>query len=89
MRKTEILINKPLYWGLSLLDLNKTAIDELYYDYVKPKSGQSTNLCYMDSDSFIVHVKTNDIHKGIVEDVETRFNTSNFVLDRPLPKAKK
>ena len=43
----------------------------------------------MDTDSFIVHVKADDIYKNITEDVETRFNTSNFELDRPLPKGKK
>ena len=82
-------MNKPLYLGLSLLDLNKTVMYELQYDYVKTKSGQSTKLCHLDTDSFIVRVKTKDIYKGIGEDVETTFNTSNFVLDRPLPKARK
>ena len=39
----------------------------------------------MDTDSFIVHVKTDGIYKDIAEDVETRFDTSNFEIDRPLP----
>ena len=43
----------------------------------------------MDTDSFIVHVKIDDIYKGIAEDMETRFETSNFEVDRPLPKGKK
>ena len=42
----------------------------------------------MDTDSSIFHVKTEDIYKYIAEDVETRFDTSNFELDRPLPKGK-
>ena len=42
----------------------------------------------MDTDSFIVHVKTDDVYKGIAEDVETRFHTSNFEINRPLPKGK-
>ena len=42
----------------------------------------------MDTDSFIVHVKTDDIYKGITKDVETRFDTSNFETDRSLPKGK-
>ena len=42
----------------------------------------------MDTDSFIVYVKTDDICKGIAEDVETRFDTSNYELSRPLPKEK-
>ena len=46
------------------------------------------NFCYMDTDSFIVHVKTDDIYKDIAEDVETRFDTSNFEIERPLPTGK-
>ena len=52
------------------------------YDYVKPK------LCYIDADSFIVQIKTDDIYKDIAEDVETRFETSNYELDKPLPNRK-
>ena len=43
----------------------------------------------MDTDSFIVCMKINDIYKNITKDVETRFENSNYKLDRPLPKAKK
>ena len=78
MRKTQILMNKPVYLGLSILDLSKTVIYEFWYDYVKPKYGENAKLCYMDTDSFIVHVKTDDIYKDIAEDVETRFDTSNY-----------
>ena len=56
--------------------------------YVKSKYGENTKLCYMDTGSFIVHVKTEDIYKDIAEDVEARFHTSNFEIDRPLPKGK-
>ena len=61
---------------------------EFWYDYVKPKYGENEKLCYMDRKNFIVHVKTNDIYKDIGEDVETRFDTSNFELGRPLLKGK-
>ena len=71
LRKTQILINKPVYLGLSVLDLSKTVKYEFWYDYVKPKYGESANLCYMDTGSIIVHVKTDDIHKDIAEDVDT------------------
>ena len=60
-----------------------------WYSYVKPKYDENANLCYMGTDSFIVHVKTEDIYKDIAEDFETRFGTSNFELDMPLPKAEK
>ena len=62
---------------------------EFWYDYVNPKYGEKAKLCYMDTDSFIVHIKTGDIYKGIAEDVETRFGTSNYELVKPLPKGKK
>ena len=62
---------------------------KFWYDYVKPKYGENEKLCYMDTDSFIVHVKTDNIYKDMAEDVETRFGTSNVEIDRPLPKANK
>ena len=89
MRKTQILINNPVYLGLSILDLSKTVMYEFWYDYVKPKYGENAKHCYMDTDSFIVPVKADNIYKGIAEDVETRFCTSNFEIDRPLSKEKK
>ena len=59
---------------------------EFWHDYVKPKYGEKAKLCYMDTDSFIVHVKTSDIYIDIADDVETSFGTSNYELRRPLPK---
>ena len=57
MKKTQILINSPIYLGLSILGLSKTVIYEFWYDYVKPKYGENAKMCYIDTDSFIVHVK--------------------------------
>ena len=88
MKKTEILMNKPVHLGLSILELSKILMYEFWYDYVKPKYGEKVKLCYVDTDSFIVYIKTDDIYKDIAEDVETRFDTSNYELDRPLPKGK-
>ena len=75
-------MNKPVYLGLSILDLSKTVLYEFWYDYLKPKYGENVKRCYMDTDSFIVNVKTDDIYKDIAEDVEKRFNTSNYEKDR-------
>ena len=87
MRKTQILtIKQCVYLGLLVLDLNETVMYEFWYNYVKPKYGENAKRFYMDADSFIIHVKTKDIYKDITEYVETRFDTSNFELDRPLPK---
>ena len=61
MRKNQMLMSKPVYLWLSILDLSKTVMYEFWYDYVKSKYGEKANLCYMDSDSFIVHIKIDDI----------------------------
>ena len=61
---------------------------EFQYDYVKQKYGENAKFCYMDTDSFNFHVKTDDIYKDIAEDFEKRFETSNFEIDRPLPIGK-
>ena len=45
-------------------------------------------LCYMNTDSFIVYKKTEDISINIAKDVETRLDTSNYELERPLPRGK-
>ena len=74
-------MNKPVYLGLSVLELSETLMSEFWYDYVKPKYGEKAKLCYMDTDNFIVYIKTDDVCKNIVEDVETRFNTSNYELN--------
>ena len=81
-------MKKPVYLGLSISGLSKFVMYELWYDYVKPKYVENAKFCYMDTNSFIVHVKTEDIYKDIAEDIETRFDTSNFELGRPLPKGK-
>ena len=88
MKKTQITMNKSVYLGLSILDLSKTVMYEFSYDYVKPNYGKNAKLCYADTDSLIVDVKTDDIYKDIVQDVETRLDLSNYEIDRPLPRGK-
>ena len=55
MKKAEILTNKPVHLGLSILELRRILMYEFWYDYVKPKYGEKAKLCYMDMDSFIVY----------------------------------
>ena len=86
MKKTDVLMNKPVYLGHSILELSKIVTYEFQYDYVKPKYVKKVKLCYMDMDSFFVYIKADDVYKDIVEDLETRFDTSNYELDRLLPK---
>ena len=88
MRKTPLFMNKPVFLGLSIQDLSKTVMYEFWYNYVKQKYGENGKLCYMDRESSIVHVKTEDIYKDITEDVETRLYTSYFEPDRPMPNRK-
>ena len=88
MRKTQILMNKPVYLGLLILDLSKTIMHEFWFNYIKPKYDKNAKLYSMDTRSFIVYAKTDDIYKDIAEDVEIRFDTSNFEIDRPLPKGR-
>ena len=61
---------------------------ELWYDYMKPKYDDSVKLCYMDTHSFLMHIKTEDFYKDIANDVEKRFDTSNYEVNRPLPTGK-
>ena len=82
-------MNKPACLGLLILELNEILMYEFWYDYAKPKYGEKVKFSYMDTDSFIVYLKTRGIYKDITEDVETRFDTSNYVLDRLLRKRKK
>ena len=65
-------MNKPVYLGLSTLELDKIIIYEVWYEYVEPKYGERAKLCYMDTD--ILYIKADDIYKGIAEDVETIVN---------------
>ena len=66
-------MNKLVYLGLLILDLSKILMYEFQYDYVKPKYSEKVKLCYMDTDSFISHMKTENIYKDIAEDVQSRF----------------
>ena len=88
MKKTKVKMNKSVYLGFSILEICKTLMYVFWYDYMKPKYGDNVKLCYMDTDSFIMHTKTGDFYKDIANDVEKRFDTSNYECDRPLPKGK-
>ena len=85
MRKVKVKMNKPIYLGLSILELSKITTYEFWYDYVKVKYEDRGRLCYMDTDSFVLNMRTKDFYRDISEDVKDRFDTSNFYCDRPLP----
>ena len=89
MGKVKVKMNKPVYLGQAILDLSKTIMCEFHYDYMKRKYDEkSLKLLYMDTDSLVYDIKTEDFYKDIAEDVETRFDTSGYEPDRPLPIGK-
>ena len=88
MNKTKVKMNKPIYLGLSILEISKLLMYDFWYDCVKPKYGDNIKLCYMDTDSFIMNIKTEDFYKDIANDVEKRFDMSNYEVNRPLPTGK-
>ena len=97
MKKTKVKMNKPIYLGLSMLEISKILMYELWYDYIKPKYNDNVRLCYMDTHSFVMHIKTNDFYKDIANDVGNGFDTSNYEVNtsetsalarRPLPTGK-
>ena len=88
MEITKVKMNKPIYLGLSILEISKLLMYEFWYDYMKPKYGDNVKLCYMDTDSFIMNIKAEDFYKDIANDVEKRFDTSNYECNRPLPTGK-
>ena len=88
MKKTKVKMNKPIYLGLSMLEISEILMYEFWYDYMKPKYGDNLKLCYMDTDSFIMNIKTEGCYKNNANDIVKRFDTSNYEVDMPLPIGK-
>ena len=78
MQKTKVKMTKPIYLDMWILDISKILIYEFWYDYIKPKYKGRAKLCYMDTDSFVIYLETEDFYKDITNDVERWFDTSNF-----------
>ena len=85
MKKVKVKMNKPTYLGLSILDISKITMYVFWYDFMKSKYGNRANFCYMDTDSFTINIKTEDFYEDISENVMERFDTSNYIYNRPLP----
>ena len=75
MGKTEIKMDRPVYLGQAILDLSKTLMYEFHYDHMRPEYGSNVKLCYMDTDSFVYDMDTEDFDRGIAKDLEKRFDT--------------
>ncbi|XP_057308928.1 uncharacterized protein LOC130647182 isoform X1 [Hydractinia symbiolongicarpus] len=86
MGKTEVKMNKPVYRGQVILDISKLIMYEFHYDYMQPKYGSKLQLCYMDTDSFVYLIRTEDFYRDNAQDLEDRFDASAYNPDdgRPL-----
>ena len=92
-KKINVKMNKPVYRDLPILEISKTLTYEFWNDYFKPNYQQDAKLIYMDTDNYIIHLKT-DFYKNIADDVGKRFYLSNYEvkynsIDRQLPKEKR
>ena len=86
MKKIKVKMNKPVYLSLSILEISKTLMYEFWYDYIEPNNQNNTKLCYVDTDSFfIINIATEDVYENTEDDVENRFDTSNYEVNRTLP----
>ena len=78
MKKAKVKMNKPVYLAMSILDISKALMYDFWYDYLKPKYNDKAKLCYMDTDSFVLNIFTEDFFEDINNDVERWFDTSNY-----------
>ena len=83
MKKTSLTMNKPVYLGMSILDLSKTVMYDFHYKYIKPKYGSKAKLLFTDTDSFLYEIQTEDFYKDISGDVKDRFDTSDYPENHP------
>ena len=83
MKKKSLTFNKPIYCGMSILELSKTLMYEFHYKYIKPKYGERAKLLFTDTDSFCYEIETEDFYEDIREDLDKWFDTSNFSQDHP------
>ena len=66
MKRKQILMSKPVFLGLPMLETSKIVMLEFWYDFVRPKYGEKAKLYYMNTDSFIVCIKIEDIYISII-----------------------
>ena len=83
MKKTKLYFNKPVYLGMSILDLRKSFMYDFHYNYIKTKYGYNAKLLFIDTDSLTYEIKTKDFYKDINSDIEERFDTSDYPTNHP------
>ena len=83
MGKTALHMNIPVYLGMSILDISKTLMYKIFYEYIKPKYGEKVKLLFTDTDSLMCEIETEDFYKDISPDVQCKFDTSNYSPNHP------
>ena len=78
MKKSKVKMNKSVYLGISILAISKTLTYESWYGYLKPKYKDNAKLCYMDTDSFVINILTEEFFEDISNDVERWFDTFDY-----------
>lgn len=78
MNKTLTYYSKPIYLGFCVLELSKWKMYDFHYSYMKPKYGKNISLNYMDTDSFIYSIETDDFYNDIKDSLIYRFDTSSY-----------
>ena len=82
MRKTKVWMNKPVYVGMSILDLSKTLMFSFQYEYVK-KKWEEAEVLYSDTDSLVLKIETDDFFADISGDVAEWFDTNDYAKNHP------
>ena len=88
MKKTDLVFNKPVYLGMSILDISKTLMYD-FHKYIKKKYGPKAKLLMTDTDSLMYEIHTEDYFEDIREDIKEKFDTSNFEISKLLRFNKK
>ena len=83
MKKTSLVMNKPVYLGACILDLSKTIMYDFHYNYIKPMYKDKAKLLFTDIDSLMYEIETEDFYKDISGDVKNRFDTSDYPDNHP------
>ena len=83
MKNTKLQFNKPIYLGMTILDLNKSLMYDFHYNYIKTKYEDKAKLLFPDTDSLAYEIKTKYFYKDINPDIEKRFDTSDYPSNHP------
>ena len=83
MKKTKLYFNKPVYLGMSILDLSKSLMYDFHYNYIKTKYGNKVKLLSTDTDSLAYEITTKDFYNDINPDIEKRFDASDYPTNHP------